>query len=142
MDIDLNKLKSEVISAMRKATPKDTGNLAYNSLRGYPMKSGLKMVYHGKVAGYGKILHVSPRLGNNKKNKHVGWHDRASSNAILAVRRFVKDKTIPKGSKMLNTRQESKYNPEVPGTRVFMNLQKEKWFNNPARVRFETMNKV
>lgn len=142
MDIDLNKLKAEVRSAMRKATPKDTGNLAYNSLRGYPMKNGLKMVYHGTVAGYGKILHVSPRLGNNKKNKHLGWHDRASSNAILAARRFIKDRTIAKGSKMFNSRQDSRYNPEVPGTRAYMTAQKEKWFNNPARVRFETMNKV
>jgi hypothetical protein len=141
MSIDYKKMKSEVMSAMRLATPKDTGNLAYNSLRAYQTYSGLKMVYKGSVAGYGRILHVSPKL-NGKKNKHLGWHDRASSNAILAVRRFVKDKTIRKGSKMLNNRQESKYNPEVPGTRIFMDKQKEKWFNNPARVRFETMNKV
>jgi len=142
VNYDLVRLKSKVKSAMRKATPKDTGNLAYNSMMGYVTKTGLKIVYRGSIAGYGKILNQSIVLGDNKVNKHFGWHNRANSNAILESRRFFKDQTIPKHSKIYNNRQEARYNPNVPGSGKPMFAQKEKWFNNPARVRFETMNKV
>jgi hypothetical protein len=139
---DINKMKSQIVRAMRKSTPKDTGNLAYNSLRSYQTSTGIRIVYHGRIAGYGKILNQSIVLGDGKINRHFGWHNRANSNAILAARRFLKDKNIPKGSKMYNNRQEASYNPSVPGSERKMDAQKEKWYTNPARIRFETMNKV
>jgi len=52
-DVDINKLKSKVRNAMRKATPKDTGNLAYNALRTYQIKDGIKCIYHGNIADNG-----------------------------------------------------------------------------------------
>ena len=142
MDIDYTKLKTTVKQAMRKATPKDTGNLAYRAMHGYVTKTGLKIVYRGYVAGYGKILNQSVTLGDGKKNKHFGWHNRANANAILAVRRFLNDKNIPKHSRLYDNKQTTRYNPDVPGSGKPMFRQQEKWYNNPARVRFETMNKV
>ena len=103
-DVDLQKLKAKVRNAMRKATPKDTGNLAYNALRGYQTKTGLRMVYHGNIAGYGKILNQSVSVGSNK-NKHFGWHARASSNAIAVVARAYNPKA--KGFRLYNSRQQS-----------------------------------
>ena len=141
-DYDLVKLKSKVESSMRKATPKDTGNLAYNSMRSYVNKNGIKIIYSGGVAGYGKILNQSIILGDGKINRHFGWHNRATLNAILETRRFLGDKNVSKNSKIYNNRQEATYNPEVPGSEKPMFAQREKWYNNSARVRFETMNKV
>ena len=142
MDIDLVKLKSTIKREMRKATPKDTGNLAYRAMHGYITKDGIKVIYRGYVAGYGKILHVSPLLGDNKRNKHFGWHNRANANGLLAIRRFLKDKNIAKYSRMYNNKKEARYNPDVPGSGKPMFRQQEKWYENSARIRFETMNKV
>jgi hypothetical protein len=103
-NVDIQKLKAKVRNAMRKATPKDTGNLAYNSLRGYQTKTGIRMVYHGNIAGYGKILNQSLMVGGNK-NKHFGWHARASSNAIAVVAREYNPKA--KGFRLYNSRQTS-----------------------------------
>jgi hypothetical protein len=143
---DVNKIKLKIVRAMRKATPKDTGNLAYNSLRSYRTNTGVRVVYHGSIAGYGKILNQSIILGENKINKHFGWHNRANLNAILEIRRYFKDSTIPKNSKLYNNRQEANYNPGDPlgsqSSARKMDAQKEKWYTNPARIRFETMNKV
>lgn len=149
MNIDLEKLKSEVMIAMRKATPKDTGNLAYNSMRGYIRQGGLRIVYDGSIAGYGKILNqtlfIQTKKGNHvrlKKNRHFGWHHRATSNAILQSRKFIGDPNIPKNARAYDNRQTATYNPDIPGSDAPMKAQKEKWYGNSARIRFETMNKV
>lgn len=101
---DLSKMRSKIKIAMRKATPKDTGNLAYNSLHSYVTKTGLRFTYKGSTAGYGKILNQSIMLGS-KKNKHFGWHARASSNAIATVAREFNPKA--KGFRLYNNRQTS-----------------------------------
>ena len=101
---ELLKLKPLVKNAMRKATPRDTGNLAFNALAIYPQNTGLKTVYRGGMAGYGKILNQSIMLGGNK-NKHFGWHSRAVSNAINAVVRHYNPRA--KGLRMYNNRQVS-----------------------------------
>jgi hypothetical protein len=103
-DVDINKLKSKVRNAMRKATPKDTGNLAYNALRTYQIKDGIKCIYHGNIAGYGKILNQSIMVGT-KKNKHFGWHARAVSNSITVIVREFNPKA--KGFRLFNNRQQS-----------------------------------
>lgn len=102
---DLLKLKPLVKNAMRKATPRDTGNLAFNALAIYPQNTGLKTVYRGNIAGYGKILNQSLILGSNSKNKHFAWHSRAVSNAINVVARYYNPKA--KGFRMYNNRQVS-----------------------------------
>jgi hypothetical protein len=103
-NVDIQKLKAKVRNAMRKATPKDTGNLAYNALRTYQTKTGINTIYHGNIAGYGKILNQSLMVGGNK-NKHFGWHSRAVSNAIAVVVREFNPKA--KGYRMYNNRQVS-----------------------------------
>jgi hypothetical protein len=103
-DVDINKLKAKVRNAMRKATPKDTGNLAYNGLRTYQIKDGIKCVYHGNIAGYGKILNQSMMVGSNK-NKHFGWHARAVNNSIAVIVREFQPKA--KGYRLYNSRQQS-----------------------------------
>lgn len=97
---------------MRKATPKDTGNLAYNSLHSYVTKTGLRFTYRGSTAGYGKILNQTlyrkVKTGNHtryKKNKHFGWHSRASSNAVAIAAREFNPKA--KGFRLYNNRQIS-----------------------------------
>jgi hypothetical protein len=137
--VDLQKLKAKVRVAMRKATPKDTGNLAYNSLRGYQTKTGIRMVYHGNIAGYGKILNQSIMVGENK-NKHFGWHARASGNAIAAIVREFKPKA--KGYRMYNNRQESfkEQSDNLQDSQEKMLKQQYKWQMNEAKQRFEKEN--
>jgi hypothetical protein len=43
---------------------------------------------------------------------------------------------------MYNNKKEARYNPDVPGSGKPMFRQQEKWYENSARIRFETMNKV
>lgn len=139
--INKTHLKTVVKQAMRKATPKDTGNLAYRALHGHITKTGLKLVYRGYIAGYGRIIHVSNEI-QGRKNKHKGWHNRANSNAILSVRELLGDRNIRRGSKYYDTKQIARYNPDIPGSGRAMFAQQEKWYTNSARIRFETMNKV
>ena len=153
---DLNKLRSKVKVAMRKATPKDTGNLAYNALHSYVTKTGLRFTYLGSIAGYGKILNQSIMLGN-KKNKHFGWHNRASANAIATVAREFNPKA--KGFRIYNNRQQS-YKEQVDGIikdnpgdealkKILKRMQAEKilqvqesWKANSAGQAYNKYNKV
>lgn len=149
-------MRSKVKIAMRKATPKDTGNLAYHSLHSYVTKTGLRFTYLGSIAGYGKILNQSIMLGS-KKNKHFGWHARASSNAIATVVREYNPKA--RGFRIYNNRQTSnkeyfdsiiKKNPndeylkkrlrEMQAQKV-LNVQNE-WKSNSAAQSFAKNNQV
>lgn len=130
---------------MRMATPKDTGNLAYNSLRVYKNKDGFKTVYLGRIAGYGKILnemrYTSSTTGNykrQKKNKHYGWHNKASLNAMYAVGKHFKPTAK---FKMYDNKQESTYVPGDGMSRIPANEVKKKWMANTARKQFELANK-
>lgn len=137
------KLKQQIKAAMRKATPKDTGNLAYNALRVYRTKDGFHTRYLGRVAGYGKILNQTiyrgvTKRGSMKRNKHFGWHPRSVHNGMLAVGRYF-DKNM-KG-RMNNNYQDSKYKPYDGETREASFKQMQKWEINSARQKFELNNK-
>ena len=136
---ELLKLKPLVKNAMRKATPKDTGNLAFNALAIYPQNTGLKTVYRGGLAGYGKILNESIMLGENK-NKHFGWHSRAVSNAINAVVRHYNPRA--KGLRMYNNRQISfkERTDNFQDAQEKILKQEYKWKMNQAKARFEKAN--
>jgi hypothetical protein len=138
-DVDINKLKAKVRNAMRKATPKDTGNLAYNALRTYQTKTGINTIYHGNIAGYGKILNQSLMVGENK-NKHFGWHARAVSNAIAVVVREYNPKA--KGYRLYNNRQQSfkERSDSLQDSQEKMLKQQYKWQMNEAKQRFEKEN--
>jgi hypothetical protein len=138
-DVDINKLKSKVRNAMRKATPKDTGNLAYNALRTYQIKDGIKCIYHGNIAGYGKILNQSIMVGSNK-NKHFGWHARAVSNSVTVIVREFSPKA--KGYRLYNNRQVSfkERSDSLQDSQERMAQQQYKWQMNQAKKRFEQEN--
>jgi hypothetical protein len=134
------QIKPLVKNAMRKATPKDTGNLAYNAFYVYPTNNGLKTVYRGNIAGYGKILNQSIVLGEGNKNKHFGWHSRAVTNAIAAVVRFYNPKA--KGFRMYNNRQVSfkEKSDSFQEGQERMLQQEYKWKMNKAKAYFEKTN--
>ena len=138
-DVDINKLKSKVRNAMRKATPKDKGNLAYNALRTYQIPNGIKTIYHGNIAGYGKILNQSIMVGSNK-NKHFGWHARAVSNSVAVIVREFNPKA--KGYKLYNNRQVSfkERSDSLQDSQEKMAQQQYKWQMNQAKKRFEQEN--
>ena len=81
-----NKLLREVRRACIAATPKDTGNLAYNSLRVYNTTEGFGVVYKGNVAGYGAILNdfrLQRGYNRGKVNPHYLWFDSGVHNNVL-----------------------------------------------------------
>lgn len=142
--INDQKLKNKIIRAMRRATPKDTGNLAYNALRVYRTKDGFKTVYLGRVAGYGKILNQTMfrgtnRFGNAKKNRHFGWHPRAVYNGVLMVGKYFNPKMKVK---KYDTNQVAKYKEDNLESQMAAKQQINKWLNNTARKKFEQENKV
>lgn len=138
-------LKQKIKRAMRMATPKDTGNLAYNALRVYKTDKGFKTVYLGRIAGYGKILNemrfVSSTTGNykrQKKNRHYGWHNKAALNGMYAVGKHFKPSSK---FKMYNNKQNSTYVPGDGISRIPANEVKNRWMANTARQKFELTNK-
>ena len=137
---DMLKLKPLVKNAMRKATPKDTGNLAYNAFYVYPRNNALKTVYRGNVAGYGKILNQSMTLGDGNKNKHFGWHARAVANAIAVVARHYNPKS--KGFRLYNNRQVSfkERSGSFEESQQKILQQEYKWKLNKAKEAFEKAN--
>ena len=69
---------NEVRRVCIQATPKDTGNLAYNALAVHRINNGFRVTYRSQVAGYGKILNDSFVLRgflNGKPNPHYLWFD-------------------------------------------------------------------
>lgn len=70
----LNKIRQAAI----RATPKDTGNLAYNALVVSETPKGFSVMYQSSVAGYGVFLNdyrKTKGFGPGGKNKHYLWFD-------------------------------------------------------------------
>jgi hypothetical protein len=78
----LNRIKRVAI----KATPKDTGNLAYNALVVHPNSKGFSVRYKSSVAGYGVFLNDFRKLrgfAQGKLNPHYLWFDNGVHNNII-----------------------------------------------------------
>jgi hypothetical protein len=94
-----------VRQAAIKATPKDTGNLAYNALVVQPTNEGFTVRYKSSVAGYGVFLNDYRKLrgfAENKLNPHYLWFDNGVHSNIVneMVRSFTKSKP-PKKDKII-----------------------------------------
>lgn len=141
----MNEFKRDIMVAMRKATPKDTGNLAYSSMRGYVIKNGVKIIYDGHRAPYGKILNQTlfrqVKSGNYvrlKKNKHFGWHNRAHMNGIKTVMSYLGMKKTT----MYDTKQEYRFPLDSAEGKASRNAQYQKTLTNQAIREYERLNKV
>lgn len=141
----MNELKRQIMVDMRKATPKDTGNLAYSSMRGYITKNGIKIIYDGRRAPYGKILNQTlyrrVKTGNYvrlKKNKHFGWHNRAHINGLQAVMKYLGFKK----KRPYDTRQQYRFPLESQQGKDARQKQYQKTLNNKAIQQYERANKV
>lgn len=89
-----------------KATPKDTGNLAYNALVVQPTNEGFTVRYKSSVAGYGVFLNDFRKLrgfAENKLNPHYLWFDNGVHGNVVneMVKSFSKNKP-PKKDKIIN----------------------------------------
>lgn len=141
----MHKLKREIMSAMRLATPKDTGNLAYSSMKGYITKKGIKIIYDGKRAPYGKILNQTVqykvKTGNYvrlKRNKHFGWNNRAQMNGMKVMMSYLGQKKTT----MYNTKQNYRFPLDTEKGRQARQIQYEKTLNNNVIKEYERANKV
>jgi hypothetical protein len=70
------------------ATPKDTGNLAYNALRVYKKTTGFTVMYKATAAGYGSILNDFRLLRGATQglpNPHYLWFDSGVHNNVLGL---------------------------------------------------------
>lgn len=141
----MQQLKREIMSAMRLATPKDTGNLAYSSMRGYIIKDGIKIIYDGNRAPYGKILNQTlyrdVKTGNYKrvkKNKHFGWHNRAHQNGLKQVMRYLGFKK----TRMYNTKQDYRFPLDSAEGAKARQQQYQKTLNNRSIQEYERAYKV
>lgn len=133
------------MSAMRLATPKDTGNLAYSSMKGYITKKGIKIIYDGKRAPYGKILNQTVqykvKTGNYvrlKRNKHFGWNNRAQMNGMKVMMSYLGQKKTT----MYNTKQNYRFPLDTEKGRQARQIQYEKTLNNNVIKEYERANKV
>jgi len=141
----MQKLKKEIMKAMRMATPKDTGNLAYSSMRGYVTNKGIKVIYDGRRAPYGKILNQTlyrtVKTGNYKrvkKNKHFGWNNRAQMNGLKAVMEHFGYRK----SKRFDTKQNYRFPLDSKEGAAARRKRYLKTLNNSAIQRYERENKV
>lgn len=141
----MTTLKKNIMKAMRLATPKDTGNLAYSSMKGYISQNGIKVIYDGKRAPYGKILNQTMyrrvKTGNYvryKKNKHFGWNNRAQMNGVQVVMEYFGKKK----QKRYDTKQEYRFPLDSNAGKQARHQQYMKTLNNSAIQRYERENKV
>lgn len=142
---EMSILKNDIMKAMRLATPKDTGNLAYSAMRGYINKDGIKIVYNGNRAPYGKILNQTMyrrvKTGNYvryKKNKHFGWNNRAQINGL----RVVMEHYGHKKSKKFDTEQDYRFPLDSNAGKKARHEQYMKSLNNSAIQKYERENRV
>ena len=93
----LNRVKRVAINA----TPKDTGNLAYNALVVHPNSKGFSVRYKSSVAGYGVFLNDFRKLrgfAQGKLNPHYLWFDNGVHQNIIneVIRTVTKGKPAKK----------------------------------------------
>ena len=80
-----DELLHKVRRACIAATPKDTGNLAYNALVVHKIPQGFSVRYKGSVAGYGAILNDFRKQrgwASGKINPHYLWFDSKVQNNV------------------------------------------------------------
>lgn len=145
MWIDKTKLKREIVKAMRLATPKDTGNLAYNAMSSKIQGDKIIVEYDGHRAPYGKILNQTIYrkvvTGNHvryKRNKHFGWNNRAQMNGMKVVMQSLGHRKV----KMFDTKQNYRYPINTKQSVAARNQQYQKTLNNSAIKEYERINKV
>jgi hypothetical protein len=97
----LNRVKRVCIAA----TPKDTGNLAYNALIVHPTNDGFSVKYKSSVAGYGVFLNDYRKLrgfAQGSLNPHYLWFDSGVHQNILnEILRTVTKSQSPKKDKLI-----------------------------------------
>jgi len=143
--IDKNKLKTQIVRAMRLATPKDTGNLAYNAMKSKVTDYGIEVLYDGQRAPYGKILNQmlyrKVKTGNYaryKKNKHFGWNNRAQINGTKVIMEALGHKR----TKRFNTKQEYRHPINTKQSAIAREQQYQKTLSNRAIQQYEKNNVV
>ena len=100
-----NKVLHNVKRAAIRATPKDTGNLAYNALVVHTIPNGFSVRYRSSVAGYGVFLNDYRKLrgfAQGKLNPHYLWFDNGvHQNVINELVRSVAGKKPAKPDKII-----------------------------------------
>lgn len=82
MNTNLLRLRCGLIA--KDIAPKDTGNLAFNSIRTFTTPRGFKVVSLGHIAPYNIYLED----GTRKSGKHVGFF---YQNTAYAITRYIYD---------------------------------------------------
>ena len=131
------QLLHKVKQACIRATPKDTGNLAYNALHVFRTSNGIGVKYRNTVAGYGVILNDNRKLrgfASGSLNPHYLWFDSGVHQNVLnaLMRKFSTQKTL-KPDKVIEPKQntfEARARRNIPdspndGTRIAHQLQNE-----------------
>jgi hypothetical protein len=99
------KLINRIKQAAIRATPKDTGNLAYNALVVHPTSDGFSVRYKSSVAGYGVFLNDYRKLrgfAEGSPNPHYLWFDSGvHKNVINEMYRSFSSKKPPKADKVI-----------------------------------------
>lgn len=117
-----NKLMYNIRQAAIRATPKDTGNLAYNALVVHPTSDGFSVRYRSSIAGYGVFLNDFRKLrgfAEGKANPHYLWFDNGVHRNVVneMIRNFTK-KNPAKPDKIIEpsrrTFQESALKRNLP----------------------------
>jgi len=130
------KLMNRIREAAIRATPKDTGNLAYNALVVHPTSDGFSVRYKSTIAGYGVFLNDFRKLrgfAQGYTNPHYLWFDSGvNRNVINEMIRSFTGKKPAKPDKVIEptkrTFQDSTLNKNIPmndGTRTQKQLQAE-----------------
>lgn len=100
-----NKTLHNIKQAAIRATPKDTGNLAYNALVVHTTSDGFSVRYRSSVAGYGVFLNDYRKLrgfAQGKLNPHYLWFDNGvHQNVINELVRSVAGKKPAKPDKII-----------------------------------------
>ena len=121
--MNINKLILRAVLLAKDRAPKDTGNLAFNSIRGFRTPTGFRIVQLGNAAPYGSILNYRQKPRSQKEIANVGWW--SGENGVYgALNRYMKTnldsqldsesyKRVALQSKN-NERREKLFNRSIP----------------------------
>jgi hypothetical protein len=132
-----SKLLNHIKRACIDATPKDTGNLAYNALHVFRTPRGIGVKYRNSVAGYGVILNDFRKLRGfaaGSLNRHYLWFDNGVHQNVtntlirrLTVNRPAKANKVihPKDGTFTGRARRDIPNAPNDGSKIAQQLQNE-----------------
>lgn len=89
--MNINQLMLRCSLLAKDRAPKDSGNLAFNSIRAFRTPKGFRLVQLGNAAPYGAIINTGRRDRplSSRERANIGWWNNPNNGVYGAVQRYL-----------------------------------------------------